>query len=120
MGTLSGFSFSTVDFCFKSRAIRSLELNKGSNNSCLMCFQKSLIRRERGNLFRNFDRFRCYSSSENDNKHTETTNSTPKDSSATTIPTDSETRSRNDFDSEDTRPTSVSSRVRCLEIYLAT
>lgn len=111
MGTLTSCSFSTVNFrvgssSFKSAFREKILLFESNNprNSCLLCREG----RKKNTPYRNFDRFRCFSTSKgNDGEDNES-----KDSNLVTTSTEeAEERSRggDELDSDKT-PASFSSR----------
>ncbi|XP_024027505.1 probable zinc metalloprotease EGY1, chloroplastic [Morus notabilis] len=125
MATLTGFRFTTVDFnfSFKSREIPKIQLleRRKARNSCFLC--SKIFRRERIQLsFRNFGRFRCFSTDNNagddKNGNTATSNdnngvkkTTTTTTATSTAPTEEEEETlKNEFESEKTTPASVSSR----------
>ncbi|PON33482.1 Peptidase M [Parasponia andersonii] len=118
MATLTGFRFSAVDFTLKSREIPRILSSepKRARNSCLLC--RKSFRMEKFHLsFRNFNRFRCFSGNDNGNEDSKGGTATSNDSGASTTttatnapPEEAEKTPKNEFESEKTTPSSVSSR----------
>ncbi|XP_048432637.1 probable zinc metalloprotease EGY1, chloroplastic isoform X2 [Pyrus x bretschneideri] len=121
MGTLTGCTFSTLDFNFtlKTRQIPGLPSPKKprrKSSSCFLCSRASVnTQRICWVPRRNFGRLRCYSSSDNGDGDGESSSSSSGSSSnkstdsttMTTTEVDEDKTRTNDYDSE---PPSVSSR----------
>ncbi|XP_062113651.1 probable zinc metalloprotease EGY1, chloroplastic [Humulus lupulus] len=119
MATLTGFCFNTVDFTFKPRQIPRILFSdpKRGRNPCLLC--RKSFRRDRAHLsLRNFDRFRCFSTNDNDNgaEDTKSSTSTSNDSAASTTSTTATTEPPEEAEEtpqtklESEKPAPVSSR----------
>lgn len=129
MGTLSGCSFSTLDFSFKPRELTRHGVLETKRPKNLFSLCRGSLRKQRIHIlsFRNFGRFRCCSSSNgNGNGDREGTSSTSNNDTTTTTetttttaapPEEAEERHKNDFESDKSTPASVSSsRVLCVSL----